>query len=95
MVVLVVTWVALKDHEDEVASIFSKLAAEARKEPGCLMFVAQRHKTNRGRFLIYEQYRDDAALEAHRVTPHFKDYVLKRLPPIAVRVEGELYDPLP
>jgi len=95
MVVLVVTWVALKDREDEVASIFSKLAAEARKEPGCVMFVAHRHKTNRGRFLIYEQYRDDAALETHRAAAHYKNYVLKRLPPIAERVEGELYDPLP
>ena len=95
MVVLVVTWVALKDHEDEVASIFSKLAVEARKEPGCAMFVPHRHKTERAHFLIYEQYRDDAALEAHRASPHFKEYVLKRLPGIGVRVEGELYEPLP
>jgi quinol monooxygenase YgiN len=95
MVVLVVTWMAVKDRDDEVASIFSKLSAEARKEPGCVMFAAQRHKTNRARFLIYEQYRDDAALEAHRASAHYKEYVLKRLPPLAVRVEGELYDPLP
>ena len=94
MVVLVVTWMALKDREDEVASIFSKLSAEARKEPGCVLFIAQQHKTNRARFLIYEQYRDDAALEAHRASAHYKEYVLKRLPPLAVRVEGELYEPL-
>ena len=94
MVVLAVTWMAVTGHEDEVAALFSKLAVEARKEPGCLMFVPQRHKTNPARFLIYEQYKDETAFEAHRVTPHFQEYVRKRLPAVAVRVEGELYEPL-
>ena len=92
MVVLVVTWMAIKGHEDEVADVFAKLAAESRKEPGCLMFNPHRHKTNPSRFLIYEQYKDDAAMESHRSSPHFKEYVQKRLPLVGVRVEGEFYD---
>ena len=46
------------------------------------------------RFLIYEQYTDDAALEAHRTAPHFLQYAKKDLPKIADRVEGNLYEPL-
>jgi len=91
MIVLVVTWFALKGQEQKVAELFSKLAAEARKEPGCLMFNPHQHKTNPARFLIYEQYKDDAAMDAHRASPHFKEYVQKELPGMAVRVEGELY----
>ena len=91
MVVLVVTWYALPGHEGEVASLFSKLAVEARKEPDCLMFNPHQHKTNPERFLIYEQYKDEAALEAHRTSPHFKEYVQQQLPKMAVRVEGELF----
>jgi len=95
MVVLAVTWMAKPNREAEVASLFSKLAEEARKEPGCIMFVAHRHKTEPRRFFIYEQYRDEAALEAHRATAHFREYARKALPAIGDRLEGNLYDPLP
>ena len=64
MVVLVVTWMAKMGRETEVAALFSKLTDESRKEPGCLMYQVHRHKTEARRFLIYEQYKDDAALEA-------------------------------
>ena len=94
MVVLAVTWMAKAGHEAEVSALFSKLSEEARKEPGCAMFVAHRHKTDPRRFFIYEQYKDDAALEAHRATPHFLQYVKKDLPKVGDRVEGNLFEPL-
>ena len=94
MVVLAVTWMAKSGHEDEVAQIFSKLQAASRKEPGCLMYIVHRHKTDPQRFFLYEQYRDDAAREAHRQSPHFQEYVAKALKDIGERTEGELYAPL-
>ena len=94
MVVLAVTWMAKLGHEAEVASLFAKLTEESRKEPGVLMFQVHRHKTEPRRFFIYEQYKDDAALEAHRATPHFLQYAKKDLPRIGDRVEGQLYEPL-
>jgi quinol monooxygenase YgiN len=94
MVVLAVTWMAKTGKETEVADIFSKLTAESRKEPGCAMFQVHRHRTEPRRFFIYEQYKDDAALESHRATPHFLQYAKKELPKVADRVEGQLYDPL-
>jgi (4S)-4-hydroxy-5-phosphonooxypentane-2,3-dione isomerase len=94
MVVLAVTWIAKQGREAEVASIFAKLTEQTRKEPGCLMFLVHRHKTEAGRFFIYEQYKDDAAMEAHRSSPYFLQYVRKELPKVADRVEGQLYEPL-
>ena len=94
MIVLAVTWRAKSGHEDEVAQIFSKLQAASRKEPGCLMYIVHRHKTDPQRFFLYEQYRDDAAREAHRQSPHFQEYVVKALKDIGERTEGELYAPL-
>ena len=94
MVVLAVTWMAKAGHDGDVAPILEKLAVEARKEPGCVMFQPHRHKTEPRRFFIYEQYKDDAALEAHRVTPHFLQYARKDLPKVADRVEGHLYEPV-
>jgi quinol monooxygenase YgiN len=94
MVVLVVTWMAKAGHEAEVATLFSKLTEESRKEPGCVMYQVHRHKTEPRRFFIYEQNKDDAALEAHRTAPHFLQYARKELPKVAERVEGNLFEPL-
>jgi quinol monooxygenase YgiN len=94
MVVLAVTWMAKVGHEADVATLFGKLTEESRKEPGCAMYQVHRHKTESRRFFIYEQYQDDAALEAHRAAPHFLQYARKDLPKIADRVEGHLFEPL-
>jgi quinol monooxygenase YgiN len=94
MVVLAVTWVAKAGHENEVADLFSKLTEESRKEPACLMYQVHRHKTEPRRFFIYEQYKDDGGLEAHRAAKHFMQYAKKELPRLADRVEGNLYEPL-
>ncbi|MBA3914425.1 MAG: antibiotic biosynthesis monooxygenase [Acidobacteriales bacterium] len=94
MVVLAVTWMAKSGHEQEVADLFSKLTEESRKEPGCLMYQVHQQRTDPRRFFIYEQYADDAGLEAHRVTPHFMQFAKKDLPRIADRVEGQIFEPL-
>ena len=94
MVVLAVTWVAKAGHEAQVAKIFGKLQTASRQEPGCLMYIVHRHRTDARRFFIYEQYRDDAALQAHRESPHFLQYAVGALKDIGERKEGELYEPI-
>ena len=94
MVVLAVTWMAKVGREADVANLFSKLTEESRKEPGCRMYQVHRHRTDPRRFFIYEQYNDDAALEAHRAAPHFLQFAKKELTKIADRVEGNLFEPV-
>jgi (4S)-4-hydroxy-5-phosphonooxypentane-2,3-dione isomerase len=94
MVVLTVIWVAKTGHENDMVSTFAKLTEESRKEPGCIMYLVHRHKTDPRRFFIYEQYKDDAALEAHRASPHFLQYAKKELPKLGERIEGNLYSPI-
>jgi len=94
MVVLAVTWVANPGKETQVDAIFRKLEEASRQEPGCLMYIVHRHRTDPARFLIYEQYRDDAALDAHRKSSHFQEYAMSALRSVAERREGELYTPL-
>lgn len=94
MVVLAVTWTANPGSEDAVAEVFRKLQAASRQEPGCLMYIVHRHMEDTRRIFIYEQYRDEAALEAHRNSPHFQEYAVMGLKNIAVRTAGDLYLPL-
>jgi quinol monooxygenase YgiN len=94
MVVLAVTWMSKVGRESEVIAVFEKLTAESRKEPGCLMFQVHKHKTDSRRFFVYEQYKDDAALEAHRTSSHFLQFAKKDLPKIGDRTEGHLFEPI-
>ena len=94
MVVLAVTWKANPGKEIEVAETFRKLEEASRTEPGCLMYVVHQHRSEPARFFIYEQYADDAALEAHRKSDHFQDYAVRALSGIGERLQGDLYTPL-
>ncbi len=94
MIVLAVTWKAHPGKEEEVVRVFSILQAESRKEPGCLMYVVHRGHEDRSRFLVYEQYKDEAALEAHRATPHFQQYARGELTKLGERVDANLYEPI-
>jgi (4S)-4-hydroxy-5-phosphonooxypentane-2,3-dione isomerase len=48
-----------------------------KDEPGCLRFDVIQDRDDPTRLYFYEVYRDEAALEAHRQTPHFKNYLEK------------------
>ncbi len=92
MIVLTVQWLANIGEEDKVKDIFLKLAEASRKEPGCKLYLVHQHRDNRRRFFLYEHYENDAALQAHRESAHFQTYGMQRLPEIAKRIEGELYN---
>ncbi len=94
MVVLAVTWKANAGQEARVADIFRKLTESSRKEPGCQFYQVHRHREDPTRFFVYEQYRDDAAVEAHRATPYFQQYVRGELPKIGERLEANFYEPI-
>lgn len=94
MIVLAVHWIANPGNEAKVVEVFSKLAAESRKEPGCCMYLVHQHQDDKRKFLVYEQYDNEAALQAHRDSAHFQEYAVKQLPSLGERVDANLYDPL-
>ena len=94
MIVLAVEWRAHEGSEDEAFQMFLMLQEASRQEPGCLMYIVHRSLADHRRFFIYEQYRDDAAVDAHRNSSHFKQYAVEGLHMIATRISGELYRPL-
>jgi autoinducer 2-degrading protein len=78
MVVLHVTVQVKPEHVAEFLEIVRYDAEHSENdEPGCLRFDVIQDKDDPNRFYYYEVYRDEAALEAHRQSPHFKRYVEK------------------
>ncbi len=64
------------DDREEIATILRELTAASRQEPGCVNYIAHRVESDPDTIVIYEQYRDMAALDAHRAAPHFALYAI-------------------
>jgi quinol monooxygenase YgiN len=63
------------DHE-AIREHLIALTNGSRLEPGCVSYIAHFVSDDPNTVLIYEQYKDDAALEAHRNTTHFHDHAI-------------------
>jgi quinol monooxygenase YgiN len=94
MLILAVHVTIKAGHDDEVLAPLRKLQEETRREPGCLNYFVQRSRENPRHYLIYEQYQDDAALETHRNTPHFKQYGTNGFFPFVEERRAELFNPI-
>ncbi len=72
MISLVIIVEAAEGKADLFAEYLSEEARDVLKhEPGCRAFVVSRSAENPQVFTISELYDDQAALDAHRLTPHF------------------------
>lgn len=63
----------------EVRTHLEQLALASRQEPGCVSYIPHIVESEPDTVVIYEQYRDADALEAHRSSPHFDEYATNGL----------------
>lgn len=64
------------EDREEIAEILRELTLASRAEPGCVTYVPHAVEGDPDTVLIYEQYRDGAAADAHRQSAHFKKYAV-------------------
>lgn len=64
------------EDRDEIHETLRALTAASRQEPGCVSYVAHSLESDPDTVVIYEQYRDDGALDTHRASEHFKKYAV-------------------
>ncbi|MCU0492732.1 MAG: antibiotic biosynthesis monooxygenase [Chloroflexaceae bacterium] len=92
MIVLVAHYRARTGQGDAVAAAMQTMVdAVKANEPGCLLYHLCRATDDSDSFLIYEQYADEAALEAHRNAPHFQAIILDTVVPLLESRERTLY----
>jgi quinol monooxygenase YgiN len=61
---------------EEMRGHLEALARESRLEPGCVSYIPHFLADDPTTVMIYEQYVDDAALDAHRASPHFAQHAI-------------------
>ena len=73
------------------ALLSEQVAAVRAAEPDCLVYRLHRLEKNSDVFLFYEQYRSQAAFDAHRKAPHLAAFRERRDPLVAGPPEVEIY----
>ena len=94
MICVAVTYIIKDGQEGRAVELFRELTGPTREEPGCRMYLVHRSTTDPRKFFLYEQYDDQAALDAHRASEHFARHATGGLFPIIESRTPEIYEPL-
>ena len=93
--VLVVTVKVQAEYTAKLKPAMLENAAQSAQEETCYQFDVIVSQDDENTFIFYEVYKDEAALAAHRKTPHFLNY-WNLMQELGDKVErsAQLYDKL-
>lgn len=92
MFVLVARFVANEGSGDEVAALLAEMTPFAKAEPGCRAYKINRSVEEPNTFLLYEQYVDAAAFDAHRDNPEFQRIIIGQVVPLLADRGREIFE---
>jgi quinol monooxygenase YgiN len=72
---IVAILVAKPGKAEDLNALLHGMVDPSRGEPGNLRWDIWRDQASPDRFVLDELYKDNAAIAAHRETPHFKNYL--------------------
>jgi (4S)-4-hydroxy-5-phosphonooxypentane-2,3-dione isomerase len=91
MLVVIAQYRTRAGKGDEVAAVLALHRPATVAEPGCRAFVVNRSQDDGDRFVLYEQYDDEAAFQAHRESPHFQRYIAGQVVPLLAERSWERF----
>ena len=93
MIVLIAKYTTKPGNVPQVLEHLKKMKPLVEAgEPGCKFYQVSKSTENDSLILLYEHYVDQAALAAHRETPHFKSIIEGTVIPLLEKRERELYE---
>ena len=86
-IILNVHFQAAPGHEEKLGAQLHALVAPTHEEPGCLIYELHFDPEDPSKFMFYEKFANQAAVDYHLNTPHFKQFqnYLKANEPIAAQ----------
>ena len=94
MLILLVQFTVKQGSEEHARHFIQKMQENSRREAGCRMYVGHQSCKDPRHFCMYEQYDNAEALDAHRASHYFREYVTNGLEPLMENVARELYQPV-
>ena len=74
-IILNVHMEAVTSREQDLERELRALLAPTRREPGCLAYELHRDPEHPGKFMFYEKFKNQAALDEHVNSSYFKDFL--------------------
>ncbi len=79
---------------DKAEAILRELREASRKEEGVIAFEVARSQEKPNVFVLWEEYRNEAALDFHKATEHYNRLVLNGVRPLAQERSGAMAVPI-
>jgi quinol monooxygenase YgiN len=92
MYVVAAQYYTKEGKADEVAAILREMIPISRAESGCRLYLINQALDDPRKFLLYEQYENRAAYDAHMATAPFKEKILGRVVPMLESRVRDFYD---
>ncbi len=92
MIVVVAVLKAAEGKSDQIIEEFKKLVPKVRQDPGTITYAVHRALDDPNKLMVFEQYEDQAALQYHGQTEHFKQFGRDTRGLFAGRPEVTLYE---
>lgn len=80
------------DQEAQFLELVRELVAASRQEPGLMIYELL--KGSDGSYYFLEEYRDEAAIEAHRISEHYRSIGRKLASVLDGKPEGQRFTPV-
>jgi (4S)-4-hydroxy-5-phosphonooxypentane-2,3-dione isomerase len=91
-VALAVRMVIGEGNEERAWDAVSRLVTASRREPGCRIYQPHRDPHDARVMFLYEQYEDQAALDAHGASEHFETIAKGELFPLLESRDRGVYE---
>jgi len=69
-----VTFIAKEGCEDKMKELLCAMVIPSKAEDGCEFYEIVQYENNRRKFMAIETWRDEAALDGHKTSAHYKVY---------------------
>lgn len=94
MIIASIIFTFAPQDADRAEAIFRELRDASVKEPGVVRFEVGRSQENPSVFALWEVYRDQDAVNAHRSTEHFQRLVIDGVRPLAQQRNAQTVIPI-
>lgn len=81
-VVVIAHWQTTEADLDTVLKHVATLGKLSAAEPGCVAYQAFQQADDPTSLVFVEHYRDEDAQQEHANSPHYQEYVVKRIRPL-------------
>ncbi len=75
MIVLAAKFVGKPERRSDIIRLAAQVAAPSRAEAGCISYNFYEQQPANNEFLFFEEWTDQAAIDFHFQTPHFKEFM--------------------